>query len=750
MAVSIGSLILDLRASTDGLSKDAAKAVQKARRMGNDMAKAVAVGAAGAVTALSLVVEKTSEKIDKLAKTADKLGVPIEKLQALQRLGEQSGVGIEATTGAIKNLQNQVFLAAAGSEKAAYGFRALNLNVDELLKLSPDQQLLKVADALSGIENQTVKAGIATKLFGDAGQDMLGMLKEGSKGLQETQEKLRAVGVELNRIDAAKVEIANDAISDLKLVWEGFTNQLTVQLAPIIAGIGKAMLSAAGQTHGFAEQIASVIDGLEYLAGKAGDAGRGWQIIFQALKGDFYWFLQQLKQVGLGMNVVSEGIRMVVGGIGLQFVILGQQIVIALEKALKSSAGIIDAFANQALIPINAVIEGLNKIAGTSIKPVTLTLSSVDWDAKISAAEAKLNELYAVGAGGSAMFDNAKDAYNSFMQSVDDGTDEWGRLIDEADAKFDSLLAQPLPSESIHAWLKEVRDAAQQAATDIAETVKPAFEPVVVPQLDDKSKKRLKHIRNAIWDDVFNPWEEGYKAIQENISGLVRGTVSWKDALVDVAQTFVTTVIQSMVQMAAQWLATQTATMLGVAAIQKTTEAAGTASSLASAAAMEAAWIPAAIAASIATYGAAAWAGLGSFAAATALGTAAAVGIGAIGSIANTAITGKSAYDSGGKLSGKRAQGGHVNAGSLYQVNEKGTELFRPDVSGEVVPLGDFEKDMQPASSAGMMFQFTQTFASGVTRSELAASAEMMKRETIVAITDLIGRGGSYRRAVQR
>jgi hypothetical protein len=38
---------------------------------------------------------------------------------------------------------------------------------------------------------------------------------------------------------------------------------------------------------------------------------------------------------------------------------------------------------------------------------------------------------------------------------------------------------------------------------------------------------------------------------------------------------------------------------------------------------------------------------------------------------------------------GGLASGGRANAGQLYRVNERGMEFFRPDVGGEVIPLGD-------------------------------------------------------------
>lgn len=743
MAVSIGSLILDLRASTDGLSKDAAKAVQKARRMGNDMAKAIAVGAAGATAALGVVIEQASARIDKLAKASDKLGVPIEKLRALQELGDKSGVGIEATTGAIKNLQNQVFLAAAGSEKAAYGFRALGLDVSALLKLSPDQQLTKVADALNGVQNQTVKAGIATKLFGDAGADMLAVFRGGSKDLADAEAKLTALGVAVNRVDAAKIEIANDAISDLKLIAEGAGNQLAVVFAPIIAGVAKKISELAGETNGFRTWIERLVDVGVSGIGLLANAFRGWQVIIAG--GKIAWF-ELAKSMDFALQ--AAGVLLTGTGVLLEQSMkgwkeLGLVIQLAMITAANEAKPAIQFFLDGTNRQINAIIKGINSITGKNIPEIKLNIDSVDFQGAINGINKELDDLIKKPLGMKDTFNAALKDFTDFTTKLEAGTDIYSASAQKAWSELDALLSRELPSEALNKWLADVRAKTAEAANAIATSVKPVFEGINVEPLK-KVQEHLKHIHNAIFDDVFNPWEQGYKAIQDNIAGLVRGTVSWKDALVDVSQTFVTTVIQSMVQMAAQWLATQTATMFGVAAIQKTTQAAGTASSLASAAAMEAAWIPAAIAASIATYGAAAWAGLGSFVAATALGTAAAVGIGAIGSLATTALTGKNL-----QTAGSRAGGGHVNAGSLYRVNENGTEMFRPDVSGEVVPMGQFEKE-QDSSSAGMMFNISYSFASGLQRADLAPILAQAERKTISTITDLVSRGGAFRKQMQR
>ncbi len=104
------------------------------------------------------------------------------------------------------------------------------------------------------------------------------------------------------------------------------------------------------------------------------------------------------------------------------------------------------------------------------------------------------------------------------------------------------------------------------------------------------------------------------QSISSGISGLIMGTKTWAAAFRDVASTILTTVINAIVQMGAQWLA-QRLMMLLFGASAKATE---TATTVAAAAASTAAWAMPAMLASIASFGAADVAGMAGYSAAVA------------------------------------------------------------------------------------------------------------------------------------
>ncbi|KLP57403.1 tail protein (tape measure) [Enterobacter genomosp. O] len=150
------------------------------------------------------------------------------------------------------------------------------------------------------------------------------------------------------------------------------------------------------------------------------------------------------------------------------------------------------------------------------------------------------------------------------------------------------------------------------------------------------------------------------------LTGIITGSMSAEDALRSIGNTVLNSLINTFIQMGVEWVKSaimgQTATSAAVAA-STTAQAAGiattTATSTAAAAATTAAWTPAAIMSSIASFGG-----------------AVAIGIGAMAGIL--------------ALSGKRKNGGPIQAGGMYQVGEGDKpEIFRANNGSQYMVSGD-------------------------------------------------------------
>ena len=210
----------------------------------------IAFATVGVATA-TVMTKSSMETIDALAKTADQLGINTEAFGGLQHAANLAGVENKTFAKSLQNLAIGVSDAANNTGVAKDAFLELGLSAAALEKLPLDQQMLVVADAMKNVEKQTDKVRIAADLFGARGVAMLNVIAGGSSELREMAAEAEHLGITMSRIDAAEIEIANDAVSKATGVFTGLGNQLAKSFSPIITGISTDFYQAALDTEGF-------------------------------------------------------------------------------------------------------------------------------------------------------------------------------------------------------------------------------------------------------------------------------------------------------------------------------------------------------------------------------------------------------------------------------------------------------------------------------------------------------------------
>ena len=227
-----------------GLNKSIGASVTKIAKIGAAFATA-GVAAGVALTKASMA------SVDALAKTSDRLGIATEKLAGLQHAASLAGVENRTLEKSLQNLAVGVSDAADGTGVAKDALLELGLSAGILEQLPIDQQMLEVADAMQDVKNQADKVRIATDLFGARGVAVLNMIGGGSENLTKMAEEADHLGIAISRVDAAKIEAANDAVTTAKSVFTGLGNQLATAFSPIITEIATSFHQSALDTEGF-------------------------------------------------------------------------------------------------------------------------------------------------------------------------------------------------------------------------------------------------------------------------------------------------------------------------------------------------------------------------------------------------------------------------------------------------------------------------------------------------------------------
>ena len=208
--------------------------------IGKGLAK-IAVGIAATVGAVSLVVSKYVSMLDKIGKTAEKLGIDPEFLQKLRFAAEQTGVKVEALDMGLQRFIRRTAEAAKGTGEAKQALSDLGIELfDNKGQLRDVESVLfDVADAIANTTDSSERVRLAFKFFDSEGVALVATLQEGSAGLREFFKEAENLGIIISGKTTAKAEKAADAF-----------NRIKKQINALVSGIIGAFLPALEAVSG--------------------------------------------------------------------------------------------------------------------------------------------------------------------------------------------------------------------------------------------------------------------------------------------------------------------------------------------------------------------------------------------------------------------------------------------------------------------------------------------------------------------
>ena len=288
---TVATLTFDLVAKSAKLVTELGKAnkhtkkwADETRKKVNSSVKVFAGLTAAGVAGMAAIYASSSKTADALGKFSDKIGEAPEKMQGIQRAAQLTGVSVETANMAFQRMTRRVAEAGQGTGEAVKALKELNLDAKDLAKLSPADQFSKIADAMQGVKNQGDRVRLSMKLFDSEGVALVNTLALGSKGLQEVQQEVKDYGLELTRMDIAKIEAANDAWFRASEVTASFGQQLAVEVSPLVEAVSNEFLNAAKEAGGFGSVASKVVGYLVKAVGFAADTVRGLQVAWSGVK----------------------------------------------------------------------------------------------------------------------------------------------------------------------------------------------------------------------------------------------------------------------------------------------------------------------------------------------------------------------------------------------------------------------------------------------------------------------------------
>jgi len=252
----VGELLVDVLARTTGLQKGLKRGetqIQRFKQVAGNVAAGVA--AAFSINALRNMINDFAELGDSFDKMSQRTGVSVEALSGLKFAAEQSGASIETVETGIRNMQRVLLDVQQGSSTAATTLQMLGLNIQQLQTLSPEQQFLQMAQAISKVQDPSRQAALAMELFGKSGTQLLPMLQQGEAGIEALIAEARRLGIVMSEEDAKAAADFTDAMNRLSKAFQGIATQVASVITPILTKLSNLFTSLDATTRGIVVQI---------------------------------------------------------------------------------------------------------------------------------------------------------------------------------------------------------------------------------------------------------------------------------------------------------------------------------------------------------------------------------------------------------------------------------------------------------------------------------------------------------------
>ena len=227
--------------------------------------KAVSVAATATVGALTTAALRAGSVGDKFEKMSHRVGVSTKDLSQLAFAARQSGSSIETVENSFRVLSKQMDNASLGNKTAKQAFDSLGISVQDASgQLRNKMDVLKeAATKMSALDNETEKAAIAGKLFGERyGTQLLPLLNQGAEGIEDLMDRADELGSTVDTVAAQEAAAFQDAMDEATTAMDGLWRTIGQKILPIMVPLMKQFADAVAATIDWVKESDRLQDAL--------------------------------------------------------------------------------------------------------------------------------------------------------------------------------------------------------------------------------------------------------------------------------------------------------------------------------------------------------------------------------------------------------------------------------------------------------------------------------------------------------
>ncbi|MFO0915291.1 MAG: hypothetical protein U0795_20180 [Pirellulales bacterium] len=191
---------------------------------------AIAGTATAALTGFTLATKEFADSASVIQDISDRTGVAASSLAALKFAADQTGTSLESLERALVGQNKFLLQVSQGGKEAGETLAQLGISGEQLLRANQEQRFLLLADGVSRVADEGLRAALAMKVFGKSGSQLGPLIAGGAAGVKQLTDQARQLGLVMSDADIAAGERLGDTFDQLFKLLAAIRQQVGVAL----------------------------------------------------------------------------------------------------------------------------------------------------------------------------------------------------------------------------------------------------------------------------------------------------------------------------------------------------------------------------------------------------------------------------------------------------------------------------------------------------------------------------------------
>lgn len=201
--------------------------------------KALAVGSAAAVTAVSALVLSAGNAADELSDMSKVTGLSTTQLQVYSYTAKMAGTTLDNITSAQTKLTKAMGAAKDPTSATAKKFSELGVKVTDTTGhlRNADDVFVDTIDALGRIDNEAERDAAAMEIFGKSARELNPLILEGASGLKKYAEEAKSMGAIVSEDNVTALADMQGTVKQIGAQFDALKQNLAARFAPIAKNV---------------------------------------------------------------------------------------------------------------------------------------------------------------------------------------------------------------------------------------------------------------------------------------------------------------------------------------------------------------------------------------------------------------------------------------------------------------------------------------------------------------------------------